>query len=399
LRPLLPEVVREDAPPSEWLRSITAEGIRRGARRIRIEPWTAGVRVEFHGPLGDAEDLELPRGAYPGLASLLAGLSGIAARGRVVPREGRLILGVEKRRIRATVVAVPGPEGDILTLDLRDERIVPAPAADRALDLCELPRWIDRMVAIGGGLVVLAGPSAEETEVALAAVLDLLGERLPRRIGPGDGPPGRLLEILEGPQDEETLPFAARLDAALARRPDLLVAPGLPDAPALADVLPFARERVVVAALPAADAFQAAERIARAGLLRRIPEGLPVGIVAARLMEQLCAACARPFDLHELLAPWPGHRAPVNGSYFAGQGCRACRESGVARLEPVFEFLPVGTGEPFAADARHRSLSSVARAGRAAAGLSTLFRAALRRAAAGRLDVREPLRLLLHELD
>ncbi len=395
IRPLLPETIREDAPASEWLRAIAAEGIRRAARRIQIEPGPGEMRVAFHGPLGDADEIDLPRGAYAGLSGLLSGLSGIAARGRVVPCEGRLTLTVDGRRISASVLAMPGFDDQIYTLGLRDQRVAPAERPDLEADLPDLPPVLARMAQEGRGLLLLAGPGAAEAEVGLAAVLDLLGNRLPRRIVLGETAPHASLEVVSVPADEERVPLEPLLVRTLARAPDLLVLPEPSGAIDLAAAFALADERVVLAPFAAVDAFDAAERLARAGAHRSpSSEGRLVGILGVRLMEQLCRSCARPYDLYELLAPWPRHRRPLPGSYFAGQGCASCRGSGAQRLEPVFEFLPLLPGE---IPLQSGGLAGVLRERRAVQGSPTLFQSALRRAAAGSLDVREPLRLLLHE--
>ena len=111
-------------------------------------------------------------------------------------------------------------------------------------------------------------------------------------------------------------------------------------------------------------------------------------------MEQLCRACARPYDLHDLLSPWPPHRRPSPGAYATAQGCAGCRGSGQLRLGPVFEFLPVS---PEDRSFRPGLAAGRLRERRAREGKVTLLHAALREAAAGAIDVKEPLRLLLHE--
>ena len=111
-------------------------------------------------------------------------------------------------------------------------------------------------------------------------------------------------------------------------------------------------------------------------------------------MEPLCLSCQRPVDPFELLPPAARHRRPPAGSYRVSEGCSSCRGSGLLLWQPVFEFLPHGhqedTFQPrrFARDLRNE---------RAARGLRTLFLSGLASAASGIVDVREPLRLLLHE--
>lgn len=396
LRPLLPEMVREDAPAGDWLRALLAEGIRRGARRIRIEPDGAPVRVTYDGAVVEGAPIDLPSGAYPGVLSLLTGLTGILARGRVAPREGRMTVVAGGRRIRVSVLVMPGLEGDSCRLDLRGERVAAAGDADLAADLPGLAPVLREWAIARRGLLVLATPGAGETAAGLTALLHLLGARLPARLACGgvDSVPG-LSTLGRSWDDEEALPLEALLDQAIARNPDLIIVPESSHPRCVAIASALGAERPVVVVLPAVDAFEAAEQIARREGRQAWDAASLLGFVGARLMERLCSVCARPFDLHDLLSPWPAHRRPFPGSYFTSQGCDACRGSGQVKLEPVFEFLPatwlhLAGREP----ARAGSLRSIA----AREGRMTLFQAGLRRCAAGAVDVKEPLRLLLHEL-
>lgn len=393
LRPMLPEALRPEAPAAEWLRSICAEGIRRGARTLQIEPARSGLRVAFRGARGEEHLMSLPRGAYAGIARLLEGLAGMVARGRIVPREGRLALRCEGRRLALSVRALPGLEGDLYSLDLRAERVEAPSRREIGETLPQLPPVLDRLVARGRGFLLVAGASAEDAAAGLGAILEILGDRLPKRVSVADRAAFPSLQTLGLLEDEEQVPFEPLLEKALALTPDLLVLPDLARPGCLPAAQALAGERLVVACVEAGDAFAAAERLARAGPAPGA--AAPAGILAARLMERLCPACRRSADVRDLLPSAPPRlRGPAPGPFFSGQGCAACRGSGVRALEPVFEFLAAAPEEPIAPPG---SSARALRERHAALGMDTLFLAGLRKASAGTLDVREPLRLLLHE--
>lgn len=384
IRPSDPELLPEGAPPPEWLRGIIARGLDRRVRRIRVEPHPDSLQVWFQSPTGADSGLTLPGGIYPGVASLIEGLSGIAARPRSAPREGRISLTARGRaRMAATVQAEPGFDGHAYSIDLREESIA-SPSRDRLDgDLPALAASLRHLAEERRGLVVLAGPGPAETEAGLKAVLTLLDDRLPRRLAVAAA--------------EETasgrVPPASLIDAALRQSPDLLIATELGQADDPRSAVALARDRVILAPLTAVDAFDAAEQIARSGLGRAI-EPVITGILATRLIETLCRSCGVPYDLLEVVPPSPRHRAIPAGEFSAGAGCAACRGSGVLNLQPVFEFLrPSPAGMLFRPGCR----AAVLREDRLREGEATLAMAALRKAALGQVDVREPLRLMLHE--
>lgn len=394
LLPVLPEMLREDAPAADRLRALAAEAIRRGATRVRIEPRREAMRVTYSGRRLDDHDVEQPRGAYVGLARLLEGLSGMASRGRVVPREGRFLLHADGRRIAVSISAMPGLEGDSLTLDLRDERIVQASRDELEPALPELARAVDRLSESAHGLLIVAGSDAVEARAGVDCVLTLLADRLPRRAWIGEPGLRPAVESASLTQDEEEIPFEAILGRALVGSPELIVLPDV-DRPGRARAaLDEAGRRVVVATFgPAHDACAAVESLVRSGLGTLLQDRL-AGILGVRLMERLCESCRRPVDPSEFLLPAPRYRRPPRGEYGVSQGCTACRTSGLLQWQPVFEFLPPA---PDGDLLMPQTTARARRADRARQGLPTLFLAGLAKAAAGIVDAREPLRLLLHE--
>ncbi|HEU4402355.1 MAG TPA: hypothetical protein VFT43_09635, partial [Candidatus Polarisedimenticolia bacterium] len=320
--------------------------------------------------------------------------SRLTARGRVVPREGRMTLLIDARRVSAAVSALPGFEGDGYTLDLREERIEVPATRDLERAAPDLGGALDTVAARGNGLLLVAAPGGAEAGAGLRAILELLDPRLPRRVAVGEWPGIPGLELLAPPGDEEEVPPGALVERALEHRPDLLALAGVSRPGELLAALALARERVVVAVLPSRDAFAAVEWIVRAGYGPPAGEGGLTGILAVRLLESLCSACRRACDLRDLRSSGPGGRLAAGGPYFTGQGCTLCRGSGVRRLAPIYEFLPTGADDGLfrvgmsAAGLRERC---------ARAGMVTLASAALSRAAEGSVDVRESLRLLLHE--
>ncbi len=392
--PVVPGALSAGAPSSERLRSIAAEAVRRGARSIRIEPQPGSARVILSGRKVDDEVLPQARGTYPGLARLIEGLSGIALRGRVVPKEGRFTFLIDGRRIAASVSALPGFEGDTYTIDLRDERITTPLPREIETDLPELARLVDRLAGDGRGLLVLAASDSFDAAAAVRCILHLLGERCPRRAGLGETATIAGMEAVPLTRDGEEIAFTLVLERALAGSPDLVVLPRLSRPGCAAAAFEQAEQRIILAPIvPAIDAGAAAESIARAGL-GRLMQPVLSGILAVRLMEELCQACRRPVDLLDLMAPAPPYRRPPPGSYGTAQGCASCRGSGILRLQPVLEFLPA---LPEVGPAMAHVSSAALRRDRVRKGERTLFLEGLRKAATGLVDVREPLRLLLHE--
>jgi type IV pilus assembly protein PilB len=366
--------LRADAPSGEWVRSIVAAAFREGARRVAIEPRAGDVEVVFSGSRSRLEIASLPYGPFPGIAALLEGLARIAARGRIVPRAGRFVVRSGKARLHASLLALPGLAGRAYRIDLRSERRGgPGPAA-LSQPLRELHAAVEGLVARGRGLLALAATSPGEWSTALETIEHLLGDRLPRR------------QVI-GSWDERGAampPEAAAIAGAVpGAGPDLVVLAAPWRVGDGAWVGALARDRVVLAAVDAADACTAGEALAR-GSTGAGSNGGPVGILAARHLETVCDACRTGFDLRDLIALLPdGSAAPAPA--WTAPGCAECRGSGAVAMTPVCEYLALQPGT------RARALREES------PGRPTILRAALFGALQGTIDAREVVRLLVHE--
>ncbi len=395
IRPLLPELVRPDAPSSDWLRAITAEAIRRGCRRILLEPHDDGARALMNGAAGDAATLAIPRGVYPGLARLIEGVSGMASRGRVVPRDGRVEFSAGDRRLAGSIRSLPGLRGGTFQIDLRVRRVRALGRDVRWARLPDLTADLDRMRRDHRGVLLIAGAGPDDLAAGADAVLDLLEDRLPVRASIGDWlPPRPGMRVIGTREPDEAVPIEAMIRRALEEEPDLLLLPVFERRREAGPILELALRQALIVPVLAADAFEAAEWVARSAHGDPRAAGAVVGIVASRLMERLCAECRHPFDPHDLLSPGPRHRSAGPGRYYVAQGCCSCRGSGLLDLEPVFEYIPGAIARSF----QPMSDAAAMRDRCAQDGMTTLFHAGLQQAAAGAVDVREPLRLLLHDL-
>ena len=311
--------LRPAASAAEWLRAIVAHGLATGARLLAIEPGRHGDQVRFEA--GEREEiLDLPEGPFAAVTALADGLSRAAARGQVLPREGRFTARDEGRRVGVTALSLPGLHGRSTILHFRDERVLDPTPLQHALALPALVQAVETLAAQRRGLLAIAATGPSEWNSALLAVLGLLGDRLPRR------------EVRGGWDDP--------VPSSLEGEADLLVVATPWDAAQGAAVEREASRRVVLAAVASGNAFRAAGMLAQ-GRVGGLPGTPPIGILAARHVEAVCGTCRRPFDFGDLLDLVPEAGAARSGSFSTAPGCDACRGSGRIDLVRALEYLPL----------------------------------------------------------
>ena len=390
--PLAPEALKESASPVIWLRSLVAEGIKRRCREILLEPGENGLKVSFRQREGGDSLRLLPATLQTGLGLVLEDLSKMAVRGRTVPREGRFRLRHGERRLGVLVTSLPSLNGDAYHLRLVEERIRKESLEEMLEDYPQARSGLASAVSSRKGLLLLAMPEGHYREQILSALIQSVRWQAGRCIflaAPHSPPvPGMDARVLEEVRPQALLDS---IDSAVGDRPDLLAVHGIESREEAEALFAAAGERLVVAGVRRADAFEALEWIHQMGLLSRVKEGLLCGILGARMVERICEHCRRRYDL---LEEFPNLMAEPSGGglYFANTGCRACRGAGVVDLEPAFEFLP-GDAAIWERLTRPSLPGGVRREG-FRSGVKTLYAGVLARAAAGEVDVREPLRLL-----
>jgi type II secretory ATPase GspE/PulE/Tfp pilus assembly ATPase PilB-like protein len=316
----------------------------------------------------------------------------MATRGRTVPREGRFRLRHGERRLGVLVTSLPSLNGDAYHLRIVEERIRKETFEDMLEDYPQARVGLESSVAARKGVLILAMPEGHYREKILSALIQSVRWQAGRCIflaGPHSLPvPGMDARVLE-----EIRPHALvdAIESAVEDRPDLLAVHGIENREEAEALFEAGGERLVVTGVRRADAFEALEWIHQMGLLSRVREGRLCGILGARMVERICEHCRRRYDL---LEEFPNLLAEPSGGglYFANTGCRACRGAGVVDLEPAFEFLP-GDAAIWERLTRPSLPGGIRREG-IRSGVRTLYAGVLARAAAGEVDVREPLRLL-----
>jgi type IV pilus assembly protein PilB len=395
LHPCALEELKESASPVLWLRALIAEAIKRRSREILVEPLEDGLRVCFRRQ-EEAETLKmLPLTLQAGLGMILEDLSKMATRGRTVPREGRFRLQQAARRLTVLVTSLPSLCGDAYHLLLVEERVRKEALDEMLEDYPQARSGLEAALAAGRGVVLIAAPEGHDRERVLAALVQAARWRAGKSIYLA-GPHSPALPGLDVRVLEEVRPSGLQdaLQAAASDRPDLLAVHCVENREELEALFEASEGRLAVAGVRKHDAFETAEWIARMGLMNHVREGRLRGVLGARMVERICDYCRRRYDL---LEEFPNLLADLDtgGLYYANTGCRACRGAGVVDLEPAFEFLP---GDLAVWERLTRpSLSGGIRREGMRSGVKTLYASILARAAAGEVDVREPLRLLLLE--
>lgn len=157
------------------------------------------------------------------------------------------------------------------------------------------------------------------------------------------------------------LTFAGALRSFLRADPNVIMVGEMRDPETAGVAISAALSgQLVMTTLHASDAAQAVERLSELGMRRQaIAAGLS-GIVAQRLIRELCSACRHPVALDACSSEALGLGASVTA--FEAEGCARCSGSGYVGRTGLFEYVPITSDlrEAIARDASSVTIASIA---------------------------------------
>ncbi|MGH7157979.1 MAG: GspE/PulE family protein [Candidatus Saccharimonadales bacterium] len=287
----------------ETLHLLIAQGVRRGANTIHIEPHNQYVLVRYRidGVLRGAH--KLPRAASAVLMATLKQLADLAPHDTYTPQDGQFVAeasGHQPVHVRVSVMPVLGGEKAVLHL---------LPEQNSPAGLATLGFWgenlqtIQELLARPQGLITVAGPRHSGKTTTLYSMLQLVHK------------PGHSVATLEEHRtirltgasqsylhNHGSHAMASGLQALLRQDPNVILLGSIPDGETAEQTLSAATSgHLLLAELPADDAVTGTLRLRS---LVHSPFMLATGLKAAvgqRLVRTLCPHCRQRFELTDEL--------------------------------------------------------------------------------------------------
>ena len=372
---------------------LLADGITSRASDIHIESGEQSVIVRYRidGVLRQA--MTIPRKAGIPLISRIKIMSGMDIADRLRPQDGRARVaqssGVAIDLRVSTLPATHGEKVVIRILNTQQTRL-----ALPALGLYpEEQATVRRLLEHKEGIILCTGPTGSGKTTTLYACIREIQREGINIITVEDPVEYRLGRNIVQVQTNEKqgLTFAAALRSILRQDPDVVLVGEVRDLEtAQIAVQASLTGHLVLSTLHTNDAPNTVTRLVDMGL-----EGFKIGaalrgVVAQRLMRQLCPVCRAPQPISEL----PSRILkfiPEGAELLKAVGCGQCTQTGYRGRFSIVEILEMTPDleRLIGADATARQISEVARQ----AGMLSLFDCGLRHVLDGHTSVDELLRV------
>lgn len=333
----------------ERLEFIIAAAIYRRASDIHFEPTGASLKVRYRID-GILQDIIKPDvGLDSKIIGALKAKTNMNIAERRIPQDGRLKLEYETTkdteiRLDVRVSTYPVVNGETAVVRLLPQKNPFSTIED--LGFTEKAREIyNGWLAQPWGLIVITGPTGSGKTSTLYTSLQRVADESKKAITIEDPVEYTLPGISQGQVNKPAgMTFAVGLRAILRQDPDIIMVGEIRDKETAETAVEAALTgHLVFTTLHTNDAVSAIPRLKGLGLDPSLISDALLGIVAQRLVRNICPHCKQPYqpedtDLHYLSLE---REEAQSEKWQKGKGCSKCLNTGYLGREALIELLNV----------------------------------------------------------
>lgn len=365
----------DDAPIIRLINALLSEAIKVNASDVHIEPFENRMRVRFRVDGMLREILQPPGNIAPLIISRIKVMAKLDIAEKRLPQDGRISLRVAGRAVDVRVSTLPSGHGERVVMRLLDKQ------AGR-LDLEQLgmsPKVYDSFLQLlhkPHGIILVTGPTGSGKTTTLYAGLSILNEKS-RNILTVEDPIEYYIDGIGQTQvnTKVDMTFARGLRSILRQDPDVVMIGEIRDLEtASIAVQASLTGHLVLSTLHTNSAIGAITRLRDMGVEQFLLASSLIGVMAQRLVRNLCPHCKKPHTITEKERDWLGMGEDDLTEIYSAVGCNKCNQLGYMGRSGLYEFIPIdhtlhsmiheGEGEQAMEDYAHSLLPSLSQDGK-----------------------------------
>ena len=382
------------APVVKALDHILAYAFEQRASDIHFEPKRelTLVRLRIDGILHDVH--LIPKIVYQAVVSRIKLLSGCNLAEKRKPQDGRIKRDQGGREVELRVSTMPTAFGEKAVLRVFDPDILLKGIDELGLSGHDLPKFHD-FISRPTGIILVTGPTGSGKTTTLYSVLKHLSKPEVNIITIED-PIEMVFEDFNqvAVRTQIDVTFASTLRTVLRQDPDIIMVGEIRDIETAEHAVQAALTgHLVLSTLHTNDASSSITRLLDLGIPHFLITSTLVGILAQRLVREICGHCAEAYvpTVEEAAVLRMPHEKLQQYRFKRGKGCLHCRETGYSGRIGIFEVLPMSEKIRRLVSSQAGSLE-IFKAARDE-GLRTLKEAAIEKIFAGVTTVTEMVRV------
>ncbi|SLM30381.1 general secretory pathway component, cryptic [Desulfamplus magnetovallimortis] len=374
-----------EAPVIRMVNHVINRALELGVSDIHIEPRRHNVLVRYRidGVLHDQESIA-PRlkAAIISRVKLMAKLD-IAE--RRLPQDGRIKIRAGHDEVDIRVSTVPTHFGESIVLRLLNKENVSLDLKELGFNGALLKRFRS-VISTPFGILLVTGPTGSGKTTTLYAALNEINTP-DKKIVTVEDPVEYQMDGVNQVQVHSSigLTFASTLRSFLRHDPDVMLVGEIRDGETAEIAVQAALTgHMVFSTLHTNDAAGAVTRLEDMGIERFMISSSLVGVLAQRLVRKNCRHCSRQVTLTEeqrqgLASDFSVAADILPFSYFRGDGCKLCGETGYKGRVGIFELMVLDEdiqGEIVAGSDRNRIFKKAVEKGMASLKMDGLAKVA-----------------------
>ena len=382
-----------DAPVIRLIQNIFQDAVNMRASDVHIEPGEGMLRVRqrIDGVLQE-QTIE-GRGVSSALVTRLKLMSGLDIAEKRLPQDGRFSVKVRDRSIDVRLATMPTQHGESVVLRLLDQSNNLMTLEQLGMPDAMLARF-RALIERPAGMVLVTGPTGSGKTTTLYSALNFLNRSDTKILTAEDPVEYRLDRVNQVQVNSKIgLDFARVLRTMLRADPDVILVGEMRDRETCEIGLRAAiTGHLVFSTLHTLSASATVGRLLDMGVAPFMIATALHGIVAQRLVRQVCPDCSQPTepDDHQLawLSAQVGSRASKM-KFMTGAGCTYCNLSGYRGRAAIYELIELdrSLGDCI----RKGDTQSFADTARRQVGYVSLTSSAIALAAAGKTTIAEAI--------
>ncbi len=334
-----------EAPVVRLVNLLIEEAITAEASDIHIEPFEDTLRVRYRvdGLLYDQESP--PRRLQPALTSRVKLMAEMNIAERRLPQDGRIRVMAGERRVDIRVSTIPTIHGESIVMRLLDRSSAFVPF-DRLGFAPATAQVFSRLILRPHGILLVTGPTGSGKTTTLYAGLDKINAPEKKIITVEDPVEYQLEGVNQIPvRPKIGLSFATGLRHIVRQDPDVIMVGEIRDLETAEIAIQAALTgHLVLSTLHTNDAPSAVTRLQDMGAESYLLASVLDGVLAQRLVRQICPHCVAPHDPGPADLLGIGIAEPPSVQLYHGKGCTACRGTGYRGRTGIYELFTVDEG-------------------------------------------------------
>ncbi len=317
----------EEAPIIRLANSIISKAYKRGASDIHVEPEEDYVRVRYRIDGVLSQEMTAPKTSHRALVSRFKIIADLDITEHRVPQDGRIQMSINSRKLDMRVSTLPTIHGEKVVIRLlsRDTSL---------LDLENLGfteknlTTLKDLISKPHGILLLTGPTGSGKSTTLFAGLNHINNPRINLVTIEDPVEYQVEGIYQvQAKPKAGLTFARTLRSILRQDPDVIMVGEMRDEETAEIAVRAALTgHLVFSTLHTNDAVSSVTRLVDMGLPPYLVASSVIGVVAQRLVRELCPDCKEKVELTKAQQKFLGS-SEITEAYEA-RGCKKCGNSG-----------------------------------------------------------------------